>query len=164
MDGLGLLQAAAIVILTLVVERVVNVPRDLRRNDERIRNRDEDLATWIEDTDAELAKQLRVTRAPERDFAQAMTGMATTFGLHRDAQHRYRDQRREAERLVRDVQLSEGVAHRAARQVLRRPLPTLNAPSDKAHVIQMWREPVQRELDAREAFQEWAADLLADKQ
>lgn len=38
-------------VASVVIGRCYNVPRDVRRNDTRSRNADEDLATWIDDED-----------------------------------------------------------------------------------------------------------------
>ena len=136
-----MLEAALIVLLTLVLERAANVPRDIRRNDDRVRNRDEDLRTWIEDDDRQLKQeQLRILASESVKSA----GPDLSIFLYQQAKdqlvHRYRDQLRDAERIRREVVLSEQVPHRILRWFRSRPLPTISAPHDVAETLAHWHE------------------------
>lgn len=136
-----LLIALTSIIGTLLVERLYNVPRDIRRNDELVRNRDEDLQTWIEDDDAELRKQHLVIMAREaRKSAGPDYSLVEYQQLKDQVAHRYRDQLRDAERTVRDLALSEQLPHRLARRLLREPLPELTAPQLKVATLDHWHE------------------------
>jgi hypothetical protein len=46
-------------LVVLVAQRVIDVPRDVKRNDQRIRERDEDLMTWVTDDEKALRIELR---------------------------------------------------------------------------------------------------------
>lgn len=136
-----MLEAALIVLLTLVLERAANVPRDIRRNDDRVRNRDEDLRTWIEDDDKQLKQeQLRILASESVKSA----GPDLSIFLYQQAKdqlvHRYRDQLRDAERIRREVVLSEQVPHRILRWFRSRPAPAISAPSDLAETLAHWHE------------------------
>lgn len=137
----NMLEAVFIVLLTLVLQKAANVPRDLRRNDERVRNRDEDLRTWIEDDDAQLnQEELRILASESVKSAGPDYSIALYQQVKDQLVHRYRDQLRDAERTRREVALSEQLRHRVARRVLARPLPCLDAPAEMAEVIAHWQE------------------------
>lgn len=145
------------IIGAFLVERLYNVPRDIRRNDELIRNRDEDLQTWIEDNDAELRKQhLAILAREARKSAGPDYSLVEYQQLKNQIVHRYRDQWRDAERTIRDLALSEQLPHRLARLLLRKPLPELGAPRLKAATLDHWHEPSEDMLHIREALREAA--------
>lgn len=152
-----MLEAAFIVLLTLALERVVNVPRDIRRDDERIRNRDEDLQSWIEDDDKRLKQeQLRIL-ASESVKSAGPDLSAVLYQQARDQLvHRYRDQLRDAERIRREVELSEQLLHGIARRVLGRPLPGFTAPNEMAKVLDHWHEQPDDLFDKSIALREVA--------
>jgi len=136
------------VLLTVLAERSYNVPREIRRNNERIRNRDEDLRTWIEDdrkqvrrevTRIHVAESRRTDDGPDYSVSQIQR-------VKNDVLHRYRDQRRDAERVVRDVELSEQLPHRLVRRIASRPVPDLAAPGEKADVIAGWETSAEDQM------------------
>ena len=145
------------IIGTLLAERLWNLPRDIRRNDERIKNRDEDLRTWIEDDDAELRRQHLAVMAREARGSEGPDFSLVEYQRLKDhVAHRYRDQLRDAERTVRDVALSEQLPHRLARGLLHRPLPGLTAPMIKAETIHQWHESPQELYEFSEKLREVA--------
>jgi hypothetical protein len=158
-----LLIALISIIGTLLVERLYNVPRDIRRNDELISNRDEDLRTWIEDDDAELRKQHLVIMAREaRKSAGPDYSLVEYQQLKDQVAHRYRDQLRDAERTVRDLALSEQLPHRFARRFLRKPLPELTAPQLKAATLDHWHESPEDMHQFSEKLREVAEQRRAE--
>jgi hypothetical protein len=131
--------AAATPTMLLLVGWLYHLPVVIRRNDERIRNRDEDLRTWIQDDDAELRKgHLRILLAEPVKSAGPNTSLVQYQQLKNEVVNRYRDQLRDAERTVRDVALSEQMPHRLMRRLLRKPLPGLMAPTVKASTLDHW--------------------------
>lgn len=152
-----MLEAVVIVLLTLILERAANVPRDIRRSDAHIRNRDEDLRTWIEDDDRHLkTEHLRILASESVKSA----GPDLSILLYQQAKdqlvHRYRDQLRDAERARGEIVLSEQVLHRLARRILARPVPVLSAPSDMSEVLAHWHERPGDLLDRSLALREVA--------
>ena len=59
MEPLFYILSPLALILVFVLNRLVDVPADVRRNDQRVRARNEDLASWIEDDDEALKEYLR---------------------------------------------------------------------------------------------------------
>jgi hypothetical protein len=154
-----MLEAAFIVLLTLVLERAANVPRDIRRNDERVRNRDEDLRTWIEDDDKQLKEeQLRILASESVKSAGPDLSIVLYQQIKDQLIHRYRDQLRDAERIREEVALSEQLLHAIARRLLGRPLPGLTAPTDMAKVLAHWREHPDDLFDKSRALREVAEE------
>ncbi len=123
------------VALTLLGERAFNGPRDIRRGDERIRNRDEDLRAWI----AREAESLRsagigldLDRRPRKyEYLRAYEKQK----LKDQTLKRYGDQLRDAERVVREVRISEQAHHGLLRRLMRRPIPDLLAPALEAERV-----------------------------
>jgi hypothetical protein len=120
--------ALILVALLLAVERCMQVGRVIRRNDERIQERDEILRIWIADYTA-------AEREEDRELLLEQS----------------REQLREAELVVWEVGRSEGLPHRIARRALGRPVPLLSAPVDEVRDVAQW-EVVAREVVAREAL------------
>lgn len=137
----------------LLVQRAYNVPRDIRRHDERIRNRDEDLITWIEDDQKQLRREtITLNIADSRGGGREMPPYLVAFQQHQlkdQVLHRYRDQLRDAERVARDVELSEQLPHRLMRRALRWPVPALTAPVVKADAIEGWKTPADEAFKVR---------------
>jgi hypothetical protein len=115
--------ALILVALLLAVERCMQVGRVIRRNDERIQERDEILRIWIADYTA-------AEREEDRELLLEQS----------------REQLREAELVVWEVGRSEGLPHRIARRALGRPVPLLSAPVDEVRDVAQW------EVVAREAL------------
>lgn len=149
--------AVTSIIGTLLVERLYNVPRDIRRNDELVRNRDEDLRTWIEDDDAALRKQHLLIMARESRGSTGPDYSLVEYQQLKDqVAHRYRDQLRDAERTVRDLALSEQLPHRLARRLFRKPLPGLTAPQLQTATLDHWHESPQEMHQISETLREVA--------
>jgi hypothetical protein len=121
------------------------VSREVSRGNERIRLRDEDLATWIRDYDLALIAQLRAL----------FSDMAGRGGLHgrgiidagetakEVALDRYAQQLRDAHRTLQAVAASERGAHRVVRVLTGRPMPGLAAPTTMSATISRWEEPAR---------------------
>jgi hypothetical protein len=147
--------AAAVPTILLLLGWVYHLPVVIRRNDERITNRDEDLRTWIEDDDAELRNgHLRILLAEQVKSAGPDTSLIQYQQLKNEVVHRYRDQLRDAERTVRDVALSEQMPHRLMRRLLRKPLPGLRAPIVKASTLDHWHQSPDDFYDTSETFRQ----------
>lgn len=104
--------------LTLLGERLVNAPRDVRRNNQRIGNRDEDLSTWIEDEAQVLRRETIRANIQTRPQRYAYLAEFESKQLRNQLLRRYRDQLRDAERVVRDVRASEQLTHQVLRRLL----------------------------------------------
>jgi hypothetical protein len=141
------------VLLTLVVERCYSVPRDIRQNNERIQNRDEDLRCWLEETRMQVRRDhLRIwaREAPETDGYDYSVSECSK--VKKDALQRYQEQLREAERAIREVQLSEQLPHRAFRKVRGDAIPGLVPPSERTATIIEWEKSPEEDLkEAEEA-------------
>jgi hypothetical protein len=133
-------------VASVVIGRGYNVPRDTRRNDARIRNADEDLATWIEDevkgqrsalTRAIYERQ-EANRKGTPDYSRVQLQQAKN-----DVLHRYRDQRRAAERLVVQIENDEQLPHRLWRKARSRPVPPLTTPDEKSKEIAEWEQTAE---------------------
>lgn len=123
------------VALTLLGERAFNGPRDIRRADERIRNRDEDLRAWIEEEAKALRRASIGLVADRRSRRYEYLRAYERQKLKEQTLKRYGDQLRDAERLVREVQTSEQAHHAFLRMLMRRPTPDLLAPSQEAERV-----------------------------
>jgi len=117
--ALGLVIVAVLGLLAMM--RFAAVSRQISRNNERMRLRDEDLALWVSDYDAEL---------------EGAGEMA-----HQDALELYGVQLKDAHRTMRAVMASERAAHHVVRIITGRPMPALEAPSQLRPVISRWEEP-----------------------
>lgn len=138
---------AAISITALLVAlsllRLAAASRQVSRNNERIRLRDDDLATWIADYDAALIQELR------RIFSE-MAGRGRVHGTRlvdagesakETALDLYAQQLRDAHRTLQAVAASEGPAHRVVRAITGRPVPGLTAPTEMRATLSRWEEP-----------------------
>jgi hypothetical protein len=119
--------AVVLVAFAFAAKRCIRVHRVIRRNDERIRERDEILCIWIGDYTA-------AERQPDRELLLEQC----------------REQLRDAELVVREVARSEGLPHRVARRALGRPVPSLTAPVNEVRDVAQW-EVVAREALAQAA-------------
>jgi hypothetical protein len=119
--------ALILVAFVLAIERCVAVSRGVRRNDERIHQRDEILRIWI-------ANYAAAEREGERELLLEQC----------------REQLRDAELVVWDVTRSEGPPHRLVRRILGRPVPALAAPVEEVRDVAQW-EVVAREALAQAA-------------
>jgi hypothetical protein len=147
--------AAAVPTILLLLGWLYHLPVVIRRNDERIRNRDEDLRTWIEDDDAELRDgHLRILLGEQVKSAGPDVSLVQYQQLKNEVVHRYRDQLRDAERTVRDVALSEQIPHRLMRRLLRKPLPGLTAPTVKASTLDHWYQSPDDFYDISETMRQ----------
>lgn len=151
------------ILLTLLLERSYTVPRDIRRNDERIANRDEDLRAWI----VENRKRVR------RDFFRTWAAEARKKGgpdfsvsqcqkVKNEALRRYQDELRNSERVVRDVWLSEQLPHRLWRRLTRRSIPDLIAPAEWTHTIAEWETSAEDSMKAAEDLRAAVEERRAD--
>lgn len=129
-------------VIALFGKRVLDVPGEVRQHDARIRNRDEDLATWIADDDQTVSR--RHAELKQSAFVQsgihAHLARSEMRRLHGKVQHRYRDQLREAARLVREIEVSERLSHRLYRFATRQPLPRLQAPDNQRERLERWND------------------------
>lgn len=129
------------VALALVIY-VVRIPGEVRRNDRLLRDRDDDLATWVADTKPAL--DWRLKRIADKLAAREAlrTGeLNWSRGKAKEAVlHAYRDQEREANRFAAQIELRETWGHRAWRLVCRRSLPRLTAPARAEPVLDLWGE------------------------
>lgn len=132
---------AVLVALTLL--RLAAASREVSRNNERIRLRDDDLATWIADYDAALIQELR------RIFSE-MAGRGRLHGAglvdagesaKETALDLYAQQLRDAHRTLQAVAAAERPSHRVVRAITGRPVPSLTAPAEMRATLSRWEEP-----------------------
>lgn len=158
-----LLEAFILVVLTLVVDRGANVFRDIRRNNQTIRDRDEDLTTWIEDDKKEARREtLRVYVAEARKTEGPDYSVSQIQGIKNQVLQRYRDQLRQTERTVRNVEVNEQMHHRLVRRLTRNPVPGLTAPSTQAQTIAEWETSAQEDHNDAEAMRASAEKKRAE--
>lgn len=158
-----LFEAFILIVLTLVVDRGTNVFRDIRRNNQSIRDRDEDLATWIADDKKETRREtLRVYVAEARKTEGPDYSVSQIQGIKNRALQRYRDQLRQAKRTVRNVEVNEQMHHRLARRLARNPVPDLTAPSTQAQTIAEWKTSAKEDHDIAEAMRASAEKKRAE--
>jgi hypothetical protein len=138
------------VLLAMLAERAYSAPRDVRRNEQRIQRRDEDLWAWIAKEDEALRSRveklaLRVVKLnyPEVvESSQIEVWGPTFYPPKKDVLNRFRDQLQDTARVLADVEASEQLHHRIARRILRRPLLRLDAPRSMREVVQRWEGPI----------------------
>jgi len=158
-----LLEAFILIMLTLAADRGVNVFRDIRRNNQSIRDRDEDLTTWVEDDKKQVRLEtIRIHAAEARKTEGPDYSVSQIQGIKNQVVQRYRDQLRGAERAVRDVELAEQVHHRLVRRLTKRPIPGLTAPSTQAQTIAEWETSAQEDHDDAEAMRASAEKRRAE--
>lgn len=150
MDPLTALTGGAAAVL---LKRLLDMPGEIRRNDERVRNRDEDLARWISDDDRFIEREChdKLQVANAAGVASGGFPAQSRRKITAHALHRYRDQVVDAERVVRDVRISERTIHRVLRKLWRRPVPTLGAPERQRAVLEKWTATQQSPPAIREA-------------
>jgi hypothetical protein len=131
-----------------VLTQLLGASREVERHNRAIADRDEDLAQWIADEDFELRR--RMGEIAQQASAQGvLSGGSFPAGRAKAKAitlHRYRDQRREAERFVAGIEVEEGWAHRLWRRS-RGPLPSLQTPEKAQWVIAIWRDGLSEEDD-----------------
>jgi len=152
------------VLVTILAERATLVPREIRRNNERIRNRDEDLRCWLEDRRKHVRREFlriwmveakRIDDGPDYSVSQCQK-------VKDEALHDYREQLREAQRVVRDVSLSEQLLHRAMRRLSNQPILDLMSPSEKAKLIAEWETSAAENRRAAEELRAFAEKRRAE--
>lgn len=162
-----MLEALLLIVATLAADRMINVPRDVRRNDEMLRNRSEDLSTWIEDEDRWLKNEfIEVRRAAAFESVREQIGRRNAWVIpYRHEQlkdglrHRYRDQLRDAERVFRSVALTEETGHHIYRRVRGRPVPALDAPTRQTKILEDWNERAESQEQVQERIAAEFGDL-----
>jgi hypothetical protein len=137
--------------------RGLTIPADVRLNDEAIRDRDEQLGTWVADRHVKLSKDCKALRAigdpgttpQEKADAMRFTGYAHTpahlndviADVRAQALHEYRDEERRAKIDRARALASEGWAHRALRRLSNAPAPALKSPVRATPLLDLWRKP-----------------------
>lgn len=160
MEALLLLIVGAVA--SLLIQRAYNVPRDVRRNDTRIRHSDEDLATWIEDEDKGQRLALIRSIQERQDAHRKGTPDYSLTQLQKaknEVLHRYRDQRRTAERLVAEIEDDEQLPHRLWRKAQSRPVPPLSTPQEKAKKIGEWEQTAEELEEETQKLRVYAEDF-----
>jgi hypothetical protein len=138
---------AAIIITAVVVGltllRFVAVSREVSRNNERLRLRDEDLATWIADYDAALIQELRRIFSDMAGRGKLHGGGIIDAGesAKETALGLYAQQLKDAHRTLQAVSASERMTHGIVRSLTGRPMPGLTAPVKMRRTISRWEEP-----------------------
>jgi hypothetical protein len=131
-------------------KRLLDVPSEIRRNDTRIRHRDDSLATWVRDDDRKLQVEVRRIDNRMASQGQGYSGARITArqAVRNEVIHRYEDQLTEAEQLVDVIRAEERCSHRFVRWAVRRPLPELTAPDRVADLVVSWqqREPLPGDM------------------
>jgi hypothetical protein len=151
------------ILLTLLAERSYTVPRDIRRNDERIINQDEDLRTWIADNRKLVRRDfLRIWATEARRKDGPDYSVSQCQKVKNEVLQRYRDELRGTERVVRDVCLSEQLPHRLWRRITHRSVPELMAPIERAHTIAEWETSAEDDLKAAEELRAVAEQRRAE--
>lgn len=129
-----------------VITLAVGVPEQVRHDDRRIRDLDDDLAQWIADEMVRLEREAVVlrNRLASEGQLEAGTYLVQLAHLKEGALHAYRDQERAAERARGAIRDSEGSRHAIWRWVRRRRLPELGTPSATEGLLDLWRGEVRR--------------------
>lgn len=144
--------------------RAAGIPGDVRTHDAAIRDRDDQLATWVADRNYELQREctaLRLLLGPQPAVLDDGAGgvsnwpamahqtdldIAAARGL---AIHEYRDQERLARIDVAQLLAGEGWPHRVYRKLRRRSVPSLSTPSRAQRVLDSWRKQSSMSSDER---------------
>jgi hypothetical protein len=149
-------------VASVVIGRGYNVPRDVRRNDTRIRNADEDLATWIDDEDKgqrlALIRSIQERREAHRKGTPDYS-LTQLQSAKNEALHRYRDQRRGAERLVTEIEDEEQLPHRLWRRAQSRRVPQLGTPEAKAKKVAQWEQTAEELEEKTQELRAFAEDF-----
>lgn len=131
--------------------RLLAVPRELMANDRAVRDRDEDLETWVADEHVRLERELHeLSEALNKEnlYWSGHHGKQIALAKER-ALHRFRDQERQALRdaaTIRDRETWPHLLYRARKGI---PSPELRAPGRVAPVLEVWRRPVRRHLSSK---------------
>ena len=153
-------------VASVVISRGYNVPREVRRNNRRIEHADQDLTTWIED-EQKGQRRARIRSIIERQAAKEKGGPDYSLTRLQTAKdevlHRYRDQRRGAERLVMEIEDEEQAPHRMWRWFKELPVPQLTAPTEKAETVAGWEKTAKR-LDEEAELLRAAIEEMQRKQ
>ncbi len=128
-------------LVTVIATRLLTVPVAVRRNDLLIRNRNDDLRTWVLDDDKALEADIQAKLQDINAAGLLHSGapIQSRDKATRWAEHRYRDQQTTAERVLRDTAASETVSHGLYRKLARKPMPALTAPQDVSPILARWR-------------------------
>jgi hypothetical protein len=139
-----------VVLLTLA--RLIPVPKTVRLHDARVRDRNEDLLTWMQDDDQLMEREIAVKLEDAAEKGVHLGGAPIQMRDKVTAifEHRYRDQLRTAERIAHEVELDESWAHRAYRRLWRKPYVAVTAPHEGAAILDRWqaRQPPPEKLRA----------------
>jgi hypothetical protein len=139
---IAILIVASISAISVIVTGYVSLVLRVRKNDDRIRNCDEDLHRWVESEAAELRREkIALVLRGKDSGARPYSMRFRKDQARRQVLRRYEEQLLSAERMVRDAQLSEFGVHRSWRR-FHGPMPTLTTPIEKADVIERWKTPV----------------------
>jgi hypothetical protein len=136
----------------LSLSRLIKVPGSVHRNDELVRNRNEDLRTWVQDDDRAMEADIgaKILLAHEAGVGYGGAPAQIRAKVTSIFEHRYRDQLRTAERIAREVRLGEGLPHRMFRRMRGKPYVLLTAPNEVAEILERWTEhrPASEDLRA----------------
>jgi hypothetical protein len=105
-------------VVALVFTRLLDVPTEIRLHNEQMRNRDQDLGSWITDTDRKLDIDLRRTHNEMAAQGQLYSGaLGRQLERVRDqVREACRNEHRAAERLRRELLASERWSHKQLRK------------------------------------------------
>jgi hypothetical protein len=136
-------------VIALGFKRVLDVPKDIRLHNERVRNADQDLDSWITDTDKKLGIELQRTHNEMAAKGQLYSGARVRELDHvRDqVMEACRNRHREVERLRREIALTERWSHKLLRKITGNPLPRITAHKHHADILASWEEPPARRFD-----------------
>lgn len=129
--------------------RVLAARREIDATDRFVRDRDEDLASWVSDRSLALERELAETTEDmnkENLFYSGAHAVALAR-LKERALHEYRDQERQAQRDVALAGERETWPHAFWRRVRRQPFPTLTTPERAHSVLDAWRSSITRHGD-----------------
>ena len=153
-------------VASVVISRGYNVPREVRRDNRRIEHANQDLATWIED-EQKGQRRARIRSIIERQQALEKGGpdysLTQLQAAKDEVLHRYRDQRREAERLVMEIEDEEQAPHRVWRWIKHLPVPQLTAPAENVETVAGW-EKTAKKLDKEAELMQAAIEAMQRKQ
>ncbi len=121
-------------VLTMLA-RVVTVPAEVGRHDQRVRDIDADLERYVADEHTRLVFEASELRAEGRSAAPP--GLDTAFAVER-AIHKYRDEETRRVREVRDIYAAEGAAHSLWRAVRRCHTEVLGTPARACALVDRW--------------------------
>jgi hypothetical protein len=152
--------------------RLFAAQREIDATDRFVRDRDEDLASWVADRSLALERELaEKSEELNKDnlFYSGVHGTALAR-LKERALHGYRDQERQARRDVAVARERESWIHAFWRRRRKRPFLTLTAPERVQPLLDVWRSSVTRHGDSpvevvdptRRALNEAVQDVQTD--